>query len=229
MSKAQSSSPTHGAQKAAPLSVAMSVQVSGKHMNVGEALRTRITDELNAGIGKYFERGGDADVVLGKDGYGYCADVMVRLASGQQLTAKGQGGDAPSAFTSALERIETRIRRYKRRLKNHHAGAAARNPELAPYTVLRADDDGDYDAAWDEESTPQDGPPAALIIAESQSQIKTLPVAMAVMELDLSDSPLVLFRNAGHGGLSVVYRRADGNIGWIDPERTASAQGRPSH
>ncbi len=230
MSKTQpSSSHANSAHKSSALPVAMHVQVSGKHLDVGEALRTRITDELNAGIGKYFERGGDADVVLGKDGYGYCADVIVRLASGQQLTAKGEGGDAPSAFTSALERIETRIRRYKRRLKNHHAGATARNPELAPYVVLRSDDGGDFDDAWEGEDTAVDGPPAALIIAESQSQIKTLPVSMAVMELDLSESPIVLFRNAGHGGLSVVYRRPDGNIGWIDPERTAPARGQNTH
>lgn len=230
MSKAQpTTSHNTGAQKAAIVPVVMNVQVSGKHLDVGLALRTRITDELNAGIGKYFERGGDADVVLGKDGYGYCADVLVRLASGQQLTAKGQGGDAPSAFTAALERIETRIRRYKRRLKNHHAGAATRNPELAPYIVLRSDEGGDFDDAWEGEETAVDGPPAALIIAESQSQIKTLSVSMAVMELDLSDSPLVLFRHAGHGGLSVVYRRSDGNIGWIDPERTAPARASKAH
>jgi ribosomal subunit interface protein len=203
----------------------MHVQVSGKQVDVGLALRTRITDDLIAGIGKYFERGGDADVVVGRDGYGFCVDVVVRLASGLRLTAKGEGGDAPSAFAAALDRIETRIRRYKRRLKNHHPHLGGpRGPlETAPLVVLRADEEGDFDAAWEEETEADSGPPAALIIAESQSQIKTLPVSMAVMELDLTDAPLVLFRNAGHGGLSVVYRRADGNIGWIDPERTAGA------
>ena len=231
MSKAQpASTRTNGAQRSgAPAS--MNVQVSGKHVDVGAALRTRITDELNLAIGKYFDRGGDADVVVGRDGYGFSVDVVVRLATGQQLTAKGEGGDAPSAFTTSLDKIEKRIRRYKRRLKNHHphdVNARELSAEAAPYVVLRADEEGDFDEAWDGDAAAAEGPPAALIIAESQSQIKTLPVSMAVMELDLSDAPLVLFRNAGHGGLSVVYRRSDGNIGWIDPERTpaTSAVGR---
>ncbi len=223
MSKAQ---PSPAPKSAAGASAPMSVQVSGKHVDVGAALRTRITEDMIAGIGKYFDRGGNADVVVGRDGYGFCVDVMVRLTSGQQLSAKGEGGDAPSAFAASLDKIEKRIRRYKRRLKNHHPhDLTARElaAEAAPYVVLRADEEGDFDAVWDGEADAAEGPPAALIIAESQSQIKTLPVSMAVMELDLSDAPLVLFRNAGHGGLSVVYRRSDGNIGWIDPERTPAA------
>ncbi len=202
----------------------MNVQVSGKHVNVGEALRQRITDEVIGGIGKYFERGGGADVAVGKDGHSFCVDIVVHLASGQQLEARGQGGDAHAAFDNALQKLETRIRRYKQRLKNHHLhpGGRAATAEMASLIVLRADDEGDFDEAWDDE--PADGPPAAMIIAETEATLKTMPVSMAVMELDLSDAPMVLFRNAGHGGLSVVYRRKDGNIGWIDPERMPLAQ-----
>ncbi len=198
----------------------MNVQVSGKHVNVGDALRQRIIDELIAGVGKYFERGGDADVSVGKDGHSFCVDIVVRLASGQQLEARGSGGDAHAAFDNALQKLETRIRRYKRRLKNHHLhpGGRAATAELASLIVLRADDEGDFDEAWDDDES-LDGAPAAMIIAETEATLKTMPVSMAVMELDLSDAPMVLFRNAGHGGLSVVYRRKDGNIGWIDPER----------
>ena len=203
----------------------MNVQVSGKHVNVGEALRQRITDELIAGVGKYFERGGDADVVLGKDGHSFCVDIVVHLASGQQLEVRGQGGDAHAAFDDALIKLETRVRRYKRRLKNHHThpGGRAATAEMASLIVLRADDEGDFDGAWDEDEGVS-GPPAAMIIAETEAVLKTMPVSMAVMELDLADAPMVLFRNAGHGGLSVVYRRKDGNIGWIDPERMPLAQ-----
>ncbi len=203
----------------------MNVQVSGKHVNVGDALRQRISEELIAGVGKYFERGGDADVSIGKDGYSFCVDIVVRLASGQQLEASGAGGDAHGAFDTTLDKLETRIRRYKRRLKNHHLhpGGRAATAEMASLIVLRADDEGDFDEAWDDDEGV-DAPPAAMIIAETEATLKTMPVSMAVMELDLSDAPMVMFRNAGHGGLSVVYRRKDGNIGWIDPERMVLAQ-----
>ncbi len=206
----------------------MNVQVSGKHVNVGDALRQRITDSLMAGVGKYFERGGEADVLVGRDGYGFCVDLLVRLASGQQLEARGAGGDAHAAFDAALAKLETRIRRYKRRLKNHHAQTGSRTAEaqLASLIVLRGDEAGAFDEAWDEEDEGRAGPPAAMIIAETQATLKTMPVAMAVMELDLADAPMVLFRNAAHGGLSVVYRRKDGNIGWIDPERQIASNAR---
>ncbi len=143
------------------------------------------------------------------------------MASGQLLQAKGLGGDAHAAFSTALEKIEARVRKYKRRLKNHHAHGATddRLPaETAPYVVLRSpEDEADVDEDWEAGSS---GPPAAMVVAETEADVKTLTVSGAVMALDLTDHPLVLFRNAAHGGLSVVYRRGDGNIGWIDPERT---------
>ena len=209
-------------------STTMNVTVSGRHMAVGDALRTRITDELVAGIGKYFERGGSAEVTVVKDGHGLCVDVSVILATGQQLMVHGQGGDAHAAFDAALIKLETRIRRYKRRLTNHHggSGAAKGDPEMASVVVLRApDDEDDFEEEWGSDGSAGNGAPAAMIIAEAQAAVKTQTVSMAVMELDLSGSPLVLFRNAAHGGLSVVYRRGDGNIGWIDPERTPGAAG----
>ena len=207
----------------------MQVQISGKHVDVGEALRTRISDDLLSSIGKYFERGGDAEVVLSRDGHGFRIDCVVRLASGQQLQSHGLGGDAHGAFGQALDKIETRIRRYKRRLKSHSTAAEAKAAEVAASYVLLApgDEDGD-DWALDGGSEP----PAAVVIAESQAQVRPMTVSMAVMELDLTEQAAIVFRNAAHGGLSVVYRRPDGNIGWIDPERTkpnGSGRSRADH
>ena len=201
----------------------MQVQVSGKHVTVGEALRERVTDEILGSIGKYFGRGGDADVVVSRDGHGFRVDCAVSLASGQQLQSHGLGGDAHSAFGAALAKIETRIRRYKRKLKSHSVAATAKAAETAALYVLRAPDGVDADDGWDAEEGH--GAPSAMIIAETQAALDTMTVSMAVMQLDLTESQTIVFRNAAHGGLSVVYRRPDGNIGWIDPERTAGAAG----
>jgi ribosomal subunit interface protein len=201
----------------------MQVQVSGKHIDVGEALRTRISDHLLSSIGKYFERGGDAEVVLSRDGHGFRIDCVVSLASGQRLQSHGLGMDAHGAFDQAMAKIETRIRRYKRRLKSHSVAAEAKAAEVAASYVLRAPDDADDVDEWTGESEHQ--PPAAMVIAESQEELKTMTVSMAVMDLDLTEQPAIVFRNAAHGGLSVVYRRADGNIGWIDPQRTKALNG----
>ena len=200
----------------------MKVQVSGRHMDVGDALRTRIDDELAGSIGKYFERGGDAEVVVARDGgHGFRVDCVVTLASGQRLQSHGLGGDAHGAFSAGLAKIETRIRRYKRRLKSHTIAATAKAAETASLWVLRAPEGDAPDDDWD--GVDGDSPPAAMIIAETEAALKTMTVSMAVMELDLLEAQAIVFRNAAHGGLSVVYRRSDGNIGWVDPERTKPA------
>lgn len=206
----------------------MQVQVSGKHVDVGEALRARVSDEIALSIGKYFDRGGAAEVVVSKDGFAFRVDCSVKLASGQQLISHGSGGDAHAAFDSALAKIDTRIRRYKRRLKSHSPAATAKQVENAAMFVLRAPEGDDLDEDWDVETDHPTGAPAAMVIAETQAALKTMTVSMAVMELDLTGYPAIVFRNAAHGGLSVVYRRPDGNIGWIDPERTKSLNGHGS-
>ncbi|HEY5070665.1 MAG TPA: ribosome-associated translation inhibitor RaiA [Caulobacteraceae bacterium] len=201
----------------------MQVQVSGKHVTVGEALRARVADELSGAIGKYFERGGDAEVLVSRDGHGFRVDCSVILASGQQLQSHGMAPDAHAAFDQALGKIETRIRRYKRRLKSHTDAASAKEAETASLYILRAPAEASEDDEW----TDLEGhrPPAAMIIAETEAALKTLTVSMAVMELDLTEAQTIVFRNAAHGGLSVVYRRSDGNIGWIDPQRTQAING----
>jgi ribosomal subunit interface protein len=197
----------------------MQIQVTGKHVDVGEALRSRVSDELSSSIGKYFDReGGGADVVVSREGHAFRVDCAVTLASGQQLTTQGIGGDAHLAFDAAILKMQKRIRRYKNRLKDHHPQALARQAETAAYYVIQApDDDLNDDTDLDE------GPaafPEPMIIAETETSIGVMTVSMAVLELDLTESQTIVFRNAAHGGLSVVYRRPDGNIGWIDPERT---------
>jgi len=201
----------------------MQVQVSGKHVAVGEALRERVTGELLTSIGKYFDRGGDAEVVVTREGHNFRVDCAVLLASGQQLQSHGLGGDAHSAFDVALDKIETRIRRYKRKLKSHSAAANAKAAETAALYVLRPPEDVETEDGWD--AAEGHGAPAAMVIAETQAALETMTVSMAVMQLDLTESQTIVFRNAAHGGLSVVYRRPDGNIGWIDPERTSTLNG----
>jgi ribosomal subunit interface protein len=123
----------------------MQVQISGKHVDVGEALRARVSDEITLSIGKYFDRGGDADVVISKEGFAFRVDCSVKLASGQQLISHGSGGDAHAAFDAALAKIETRVRRYKRRLKSHSIAATAKQAENAAMYVLRAPDSDEID------------------------------------------------------------------------------------
>ena len=215
----------------------MQVQVSGKHVDVGEALGSRISQELQDGVGKYFERGGEnAEVVVSKDGFGFKVDCWVRLASGEVIVTSGQGGDAHGAFTESLEKLEKRVRRYKRRLKNHHAGPRGLSPEKTENaarevatTMVFRDPDTVEDDDFGDAGAPDEPPPVGMVIAETQSEIRTITVGRAVLELDMTGYPVVLFRNAAHGGLSVVYRRPDGNVGWIDPERTVKLNGNSGH
>jgi ribosomal subunit interface protein len=203
----------------------MEVTVSGHQMDVGDALRSRIVNELSANVEKYFDRSGAAEVRINPEGHGYRVDVQVNLASGQLLVSHGAGGDAHAAFDDALTKIEKRVRRYKRRLKNHHVpGGKASNPgpeESIPYIVLQ----GGQGEGEEPDDDGAEGGSEPLVVAETEAPLRTMTVAMAVLELDLSGRPVLLFRNAAHGGLAVVYQRPDGNIGWIDPQRLQEASG----
>jgi ribosomal subunit interface protein len=193
----------------------MRVQVAGRQMDVGEALRTRIQDELTNGVGKYFNRATDAVVTVAKNGGGNIeVDCTVHLASGISLQAEGQGGDAHGAFDDALGKLEKRVRRYKRRLTNHHANNKSPLPaeDAAAYVLAPLQEDGDSDTGIGA---------APLVIAETKIPVRTMTVSTAVLQLDLTEAPALMFRNAAHGGLNVIYRRADGNVSWIDPERSS--------
>jgi ribosomal subunit interface protein len=188
-------------------------------MDVGEALRTRIENELASGVGKYFNRATDAVVTVAKNGggAGVAVDCTVHLSSGISLQSEGHGGDAHSAFDNALDKLEKRVRRYKRRLRNHHTDNKSPLPaETASAYVLAPLQEDEEDTGAE---APADGDAAPLVIAEATKPVRTMTVSTAVMQLDLADSPALMFRNAANGELNVVYRRPDGNIGWIDPGR----------
>lgn len=196
----------------------MRIQVAGRQLDVGEALRTRIEDELTSGVGKYFNRATDAVVTVARNGGGSVeVDCTVHLASGISLQAEGHANDAHGAFDDALSKLEKRVRRYKRRLTNHHANNKSPLPaeDAAAYVLAPLQEDGEADTPLVEHTGP-------LVIAETTVPVRTMTVSTAVLQLDLAEAPALMFKNAAHGGLNVVYRRPDGNIGWIDPERAGS-------
>ncbi|KJF75242.1 MULTISPECIES: ribosome hibernation-promoting factor, HPF/YfiA family [Rhizobium/Agrobacterium group] len=193
----------------------MSVRVSGKHMEIGESFRQRIEDNIGLAVTKYFDGGYSGQVTVEKSGSRFAADCKLHLDTGVVLHAAGQANDPQASFDAAAERIEKRLRRYKRKLKDHHYNGSAANgamPEIA-YTVMDAVPDEDHEV-------PEDYAPT--IVAESSKQIKTMSVASAVMALDMTDEPVLLFRSPGKEYLNIVYRRHDGNIGWIDAETIKS-------
>ena len=159
---------------------------------------------------KYFGHGFSGHVAIEKTRQTFTSEIAIHLDSGIDLQAEGEGEDAYRSFDAAAERLETRLRRYTRRLKDHHhAGRGGDDPIMAQSFVLA---DVDEEA----EEAPADGD-APLVVAEQSTEIRTQTVGMAAMALDLASAPLVMFRNAANGRLNVVYRRGDGNIGWIDP------------
>ena len=192
----------------------MSFRVSGRNIDVGEALRTRINARIAEATAKYFDGGFSGHVTVGKDGFGFRTECVIHLDSGIVLEADAMAADAYASADQVAGRIEKRLRRYKRRLKNHQgAGAdgeapAARAIEASSYVIAAPEHEDD-----DDESRGFD----PVIIAESTTALRRLSVSDAVMELDLTGAAVVVFRHAGHGRVNLVYRRGDGHIGWIDP------------
>jgi ribosomal subunit interface protein len=184
----------------------MALRVSGKHLDVGEAFRGHVEARVGDALRKYFDGGFTGHVTLEREGSGFKTDCAIHLDTGIVLQAEGRAQDPRPSFDIAAERIEKRLRRYKRRLKEHHA---PRRGETVPATsYIIASPDEEDEVAVDYNPT---------IIAEETTQLETMTVGKAVMAMDLSDVPVVVFRHAGHGGINVVYRRTDGHIGWIDP------------
>jgi len=189
----------------------MNLRITGKNMNIGDNLRHRIEDRIDEAVSKYFDGGYSGHVTVEKSGSGFDCDCLIHLDTGVVLQARGSKGDATACFDATAERIEKRLRRYKRRLKDHHNNSASRKIEAASYVVMAAPEP--------DEEIPEDFSPVT--IAESTRQIRTQSVADAVMQLDLTDEPIIVFTNASNDQVNVVYRRSDGNIGWIDPARNA--------
>ncbi len=183
----------------------MSFRVSGKNIDVGDALRERVSDRIGEVMGKYFDGGYSGHVTLERDGFGFHTECAIHLDSKITLHAQGMAADAYASADQAALRIEKRLRRYHRRLKDHRPERASM--DAASYVIAAPEE---RDEVGIDGFTP-------VIIAESTTALKQLSVSDAVTELDMTGAPVVVFRHAAHGGISVVYRRADGHFGWIDP------------
>lgn len=188
----------------------MTLRISGKNMDIGDALRETASDHIDSAVAKYFDGGYDGHLTLEHEGSGYRADCVVHLDTGVILQAGANAHTAISAYEEMAGHISKRLRRYKRKLKSHRRNAASHDAQLAQAYILAAPDQ--HDEVEEDFSPP--------IIAETTASLREMSVGEAVMELDLEQSDVVVFRHAGHGGLNVVYRRTDGNIGWIDSAQT---------
>lgn len=187
----------------------MRYQISGKQIDIGEALQTHVQTELGEVLSKYAGRPTDANVVFSKSGHEFVCEAVVHLSTGLTAQAKGHATEIYAAFDSASEKMEKQLRRYKRRLKDHHKERSQ---------PVELSDAGSYILASNSES--DDNEPegvSSMIVAEMETKIPSLSVGEAVMQMEIADAPVLVFRNEGNSGINVVYRREDGNIGWIDP------------
>lgn len=185
-------------------------RVSGKNLDVGDALKIHAEAKISESIDKYFEIGYSGHLTIEKEGNGFHAECAIHLDSGMVLQSNGQANDAYSAVDQAAERITKRLRRYKRRLKDHRATPQTQNsiPDVPYYVISTPNEEND-------EPISEDYSPA--VIAELSRSIQKMSVSDAVQELDLTGAPVVIFQNPQDGRINVVYRRLDGHIGWIDP------------
>lgn len=191
----------------------MHIKVSGKHIDVGDALRSHVEDRLEQAVAKYFDRAVGANVVFSRDARNFFkCDSAVDLSTGLHAQSQAAADDIYAAFEQAVERIEKQIRRYKRRLKNHHQNRQSPIELIeAQSYVLAGQDEDEVDGSTDQ----------PVIIAEMKTGIRALSVGDAVMQMELAHAPFLVFKNEANGRLNVVYQRDDGNIGWIDPELVA--------
>lgn len=189
----------------------MRITVKGKQMDVGDALTTHVKDRLEEVVAKYAERPTEALVTFSKDRHEFVADTSVHLSTGMTAQAKAHGGDVYGAFDGAADRLEKQLRRYKRRLKDHHRDRQDPIETIgAPSYILSAD--------HAEDAEPETLQP--MIVAEMETPVQTLSVGEAVMAMELAGASMLVFRNVQHGGVNVVHTREDGNIGWIDPRNS---------
>ncbi|HTH33372.1 MAG TPA: ribosome-associated translation inhibitor RaiA [Xanthobacteraceae bacterium] len=195
----------------------MSFRISGQNLDVGAALRDRIGARIAEAMSKYFDGGYSGHLTLARDGFGFRAECAIHLDSKITLHAEGMAPDAYASADQAALRIEKRLRRYHRRLKDHRAEHAAERAAIDATSYVIAAPEADEEPTIDG-FTP-------VIIAESTTKLRQLSVSDAVTELDMTGAPVVVFHHAKHGRINVVYRRADGHFGWIDPPAAAAADG----
>lgn len=187
----------------------MTIQVTGKNLDVGEALRSYVLERVGHSVGKFLGRDPSGHVRIEKEHGEFRTNCTIHLWQGMSLEAHGVAAEAYQSADLACERLEKRVRRYKRRLKRHGGTESLRKETSAVSYVIQAPRD-DREASDEEDASP-------VIIAESTTVVHEMTVSDAVMQMDLSDQPFIVFRNAKSGQINVVYRREDGNIGWVDP------------
>jgi ribosomal subunit interface protein len=187
----------------------MNLTVKGKHLDVGDALRGYVEDQLSAVTEKYFSNPIDATVLFSHEAHLYRTDISVRVGRGIMLQSSAEATDIYPCFEAAAEKVGKRLRRYKRRLRDHHMNAAAAVAHDVPARqyVIEAEPADEDDASAE-----------PVIVAEMDTTIETMSVAEAVMRMDLAELPALMFRSGAHGGLNMIYRRPDGHVGWIDPK-----------
>jgi len=189
----------------------MQITVSGKQVELSDALRERVSTELTGITGKYFEHAQDARITFMRSKVGFHCDINLHAGRGLTLRGEAEGNDAYTAFGKAAEHVGKRLRRYRRRVSDHARDEAQRTrPDSARQIILAAE-------AEDHEEPETTNHVAPAVIAETTTVIAHLSVGEAVMRMELSDHPVLMFRDMNSGVLNVVYRRTDGNIGWIDP------------
>jgi ribosomal subunit interface protein len=193
----------------------MNLTVKGKHLDVGDALRAHVEEQLSAVTEKYFSNPIDATVLFAHEAHLYRTDISVRIGRGIMLQSSAEATDIYPSFEAAAEKVGKRLRRYKRRLRDHHLNGATASAEAdqvpARQYVIEA-----------ESLTDDDLSAEPVIVAEMDTTIETMSVAEAVMRMDLAELPALMFRSGSHGGLNMIYRRPDGHVGWIDPKELSS-------
>ena len=187
----------------------MRYQISGRQIDIGEALQTHVKAELTEIMDKYAGRPTDATITFSKDAHKYVCETIVHLSTGMTAQAKAHANEIYAAFEGCREKMDKQLRRYKRRLKDHHKERSSPVELMAASSYILASSDA-QDAAEPDTLEP-------MLIAEMESKIPSLSVGEAVMQMELAGAPVLIFRHEGKKQLNVVYRRDDGNIGWIDP------------
>jgi len=200
---------------------AMQLSVTGKQTEIGEALRRHIEGSLGSILDKYFKTAIEAHVIVSKEAHLSRAEISIHIGRGIVVNARAAASEAYLAFDAAAERLAKQLRRYKRRLRDHHAkgrepaGASERAMDYVLAPIEEEEAEGETAEAGNVNGAPA-------VIAEMSTELPNLTVGEAAMRMDLAEAPVLLFRNRSHGELNLVYRRTDGNIGWIDPKLDAA-------
>ncbi len=190
----------------------MRYQISGKQIDIGEALQTHVKSELGEVVEKYAQRPTEAVIVFSRNGHEFHCESTIHLSTGLNAQAKGHASEIYAAFEACREKMDKQLRRYKRRLRDHHRDRTAPVEFDGGSSYILAPFDDDDDGGTETQQP--------VVIAEMETKVPSITVGEAVMQMELAGHRMLVFRNEGHGGVNVVYRRDDGNIGWIDPRNT---------